>query len=222
MKANGLYQFAASAVFFLLLYYVFFSTDGLRLAAALLFICFETMRFIVETIIQRYQKHGNSNQVNNTHYVNKDNNTFVKISISIYSFILVLLIDYLFINSAASIMPVILGIAIFSIGFAVRIMAFSRLKNYFNKKVVICEDHRIINNGIYEFIRHPLYSGMLLIYAGYTAILCSVLGLIFLLFIVTPAYINRIHAEEEALLDRFGDEYKLYMESTKRIIPFIW
>jgi protein-S-isoprenylcysteine O-methyltransferase Ste14 len=222
MKAKGLYQFAASSVFFLLLYFVFFLTDGLRLAAALLFICFETMRIIVETIIQRYQKPGNANHVNNSHYVNKDNNTFVKISISIYSFILLLLIDYLFINSTASILPVILGIAIFSIGFAVRIMSFSRLKNYFNKKVVIYKEHRIIKDGIYKIIRHPLYFGMLLIYAGYAAILCSVLGLIFLLFIVTPAYINRIHAEEEALLDRFGDEYKLYMESTKRIIPFIW
>jgi protein-S-isoprenylcysteine O-methyltransferase Ste14 len=81
------------------------------------------------------------------------------------------------------------------------------------------ENHRLVTNGIYRKIRHPMYASMFL------------LGIAHLLFvpnwIVGPAYLAsfwllyaiRVGREERMMLDRFGAEYEEYRRRTGRVMP---
>jgi protein-S-isoprenylcysteine O-methyltransferase Ste14 len=79
---------------------------------------------------------------------------------------------------------------------------------------------KLVKTGIYKYIRHPLYSS--LIFLAWGSFLKNIsllsLGLVCLaaIFSITAAII-----EERENIQRFGDEYTHYINSTKRFIPFI-
>jgi protein-S-isoprenylcysteine O-methyltransferase Ste14 len=80
---------------------------------------------------------------------------------------------------------------------------------------------QLITNGIYRYIRHPLYASLLLLGAGVyfkqpTWIGTVLLGLTLLGIFLTA------NIEEQHNLERFGEEYREYMEKTNRFIPFIY
>jgi protein-S-isoprenylcysteine O-methyltransferase Ste14 len=84
------------------------------------------------------------------------------------------------------------------------------------------EGHTIINNGVYQKIRHPMYTAVWL--------WCFAQALLLPNWIAGPAgiisfgimYLLRIRKEEQMLLEQFGDEYKVYMEQTKRLVPYVF
>jgi protein-S-isoprenylcysteine O-methyltransferase Ste14 len=84
------------------------------------------------------------------------------------------------------------------------------------------ESHQVIKNGIYKAIRHPMYSSLFLYSSAQIFLLPN--------WIVGPAgvvtfailYFGRVKSEEAMMLDKFGDEYRAYMASTKRLIPGVW
>jgi len=90
-----------------------------------------------------------------------------------------------------------------------------------SSRLVIAEGQRLVTDGLYRRIRHPLYLGEITRNLGFTLILTSgygfalvLLGSMFLLF--------RIRREERMMLDEFGDEYREYMAHTWRLIPHIY
>ena len=78
----------------------------------------------------------------------------------------------------------------------------------------------LVKTGIYKYIRHPLYSSLILIALGALlkniSLLPAALATVAIIFSVSTAMV-----EENENLKRFGDEYTHYMNSTKRFIPFI-
>jgi len=90
-----------------------------------------------------------------------------------------------------------------------------------SSRLVIAEGQRLVTDGLYRRIRHPLYVGEITRNLGFTLILTSgygfalvLLGSMFLLF--------RIRREERMMLEEFGDEYRAYMAHTWRLIPHIY
>jgi protein-S-isoprenylcysteine O-methyltransferase Ste14 len=90
-----------------------------------------------------------------------------------------------------------------------------------SSRLQIVEDQRLVTDGVYEYIRHPLYLGEMARNLGFSMILSSfygsvivLLGNMFLLF--------RIPIEEEMLLNEFGEEYEEYRKKTKKLIPYIY
>jgi protein-S-isoprenylcysteine O-methyltransferase Ste14 len=78
----------------------------------------------------------------------------------------------------------------------------------------------LVRTGIFRYIRHPLYSSLLLIAWG--AFLKDIFWLSIILVISATIFlIATAIVEEKENLQRFGDEYALYMKSTKRFIPFV-
>jgi|SRR5688572_14139974 len=78
---------------------------------------------------------------------------------------------------------------------------------------------RLVTSGVYRFVRHPLYSGLLLILAGITLYSMNipraiVTGLLFFLFHFKSKY------EEQLLLQRYPD-YENYQKRTWRFLPKI-
>jgi protein-S-isoprenylcysteine O-methyltransferase Ste14 len=79
----------------------------------------------------------------------------------------------------------------------------------------------LIVSGIYRYIRHPLYCSLLL--GGTGAWLKDPFNLfgIGLVLINTMAIYFTSREEEKEMIKKFGNEYKVYMNSTKMFIPFL-
>ena len=68
--------------------------------------------------------------------------------------------------------------------------------------------------GIYKYLRHPIYVGINLTLFGLVAACGSVFGMVYLVVVVIPLNIYRAREEEKALLEKFGDSYRSYLEQT--------
>ncbi|MHA2366813.1 MAG: methyltransferase family protein [Candidatus Hodarchaeales archaeon] len=84
------------------------------------------------------------------------------------------------------------------------------------------DDHQLITTGIYCLIRHPIYAALLCFTIGMSLIAADLVILVLLILPHTWLILQRIPREESLLIDKFGDEYREYMNHTKRLIPFIY
>jgi protein-S-isoprenylcysteine O-methyltransferase Ste14 len=88
--------------------------------------------------------------------------------------------------------------------------------------VAVQRDHRVIATGPYRLVRHPMYAAGLLTDLGICLALANAFSFAVLLPASAYAYARRIDAEERLLAEQLGDEYRDYVRSTKRLIPFVW
>ena len=72
----------------------------------------------------------------------------------------------------------------------------------------------IIAKGVYRFIRHPIYVGIIFTHFGLFCACGSAFGLIYLFVLVVPLNIIRAQSEEKAMFAKFGDRYRAYHDST--------
>ena len=82
------------------------------------------------------------------------------------------------------------------------------------------EEHELIVRGPYQFVRHPIYTGLLTMLAA-TVIYQGHLGGIIGLVLVFVSLWIKLSEEEELMLKQFPDQYAAYRERVKRIIPFL-
>lgn len=115
-----------------------------------------------------------------------------------------------------------IGMAFFGIGFIIRIYSILTLKQYFTYSVAKVENHKIIETGLYKFIRHPGYLGQFIIFIGISISISNWLSILLMMIPVTLGYLYRIKVEEKFLLDQLGEDYKKYQERTKKIIPMVY
>jgi protein-S-isoprenylcysteine O-methyltransferase Ste14 len=79
----------------------------------------------------------------------------------------------------------------------------------------------LVTSGIYAYIRHPLYSSLLLLAWGIFFKAPSLPGGA-LVVVATTFLIATARADEQECIRFFGDEYQAYMQKTKRFIPFLF
>ncbi len=85
----------------------------------------------------------------------------------------------------------------------------------------IVEDHRLVTDGYYKYIRHPVYLGEIGRSFGLVIALSSLYGLVFMT-LGTVFLLIRIEIEEKMLTEAFGEEYREYQRNTKKLIPYIY
>jgi len=86
----------------------------------------------------------------------------------------------------------------------------------------IRREHTLMTNGVYRYIRHPMYAAHLLWAIAQVLLLENWLaGWIFLVTFI-PMYLVRVPEEEQMMLEQFGQEYRQYISRTGRIIPRFW
>jgi protein-S-isoprenylcysteine O-methyltransferase Ste14 len=114
------------------------------------------------------------------------------------------------------------GLLVAILGFAVVYWGYWTLGRYLSPELVIYQGHQLVERGPFRFVRHPVYSGLLLAVVGFgfavqswAAIVCDVI-----IYAVSFGY--RLRAEEGLLISEFGDQYKSYSRRVKRLIPFIY
>jgi protein-S-isoprenylcysteine O-methyltransferase Ste14 len=83
------------------------------------------------------------------------------------------------------------------------------------------DDHQLITAGPYRWIRHPLYTFGLLFFLS-ISLLTGIWWLAAGLLIVFPLLAWRTLREEEHLLSKFGDNYRVYMQRTGRYLPHLF
>jgi protein-S-isoprenylcysteine O-methyltransferase Ste14 len=84
--------------------------------------------------------------------------------------------------------------------------------------VQVKQDHELIERGPYRYVRHPIYTGLLLALVG-TALLLgewrAVLGFV----IMFVSFWRKLRLEETWLSEYFGPAYGEYMQRVKALIP---
>ena len=115
----------------------------------------------------------------------------------------------------------ITGLILFVVGLTIALVAQFTLRRFYSSSLVIKEDHQLITHGIYRFTRHPIYSGVLIGIMGLPVTAPSLYGFLILSLLI-PIFLNRIRMEEELLTEEFGDAYRAYMETTRKLIPFVY
>ncbi|XGV97643.1 MAG: protein-S-isoprenylcysteine O-methyltransferase [Leptolyngbya sp. BL-A-14] len=82
--------------------------------------------------------------------------------------------------------------------------------------------HTLISNGVYQHIRHPMYTSVLLWCMAQALLLPNWIAGLAGIISFSIAYATRIGKEEQMLLDQFGDEYEAYRQRTKQLVPYLF
>lgn len=112
------------------------------------------------------------------------------------------------------------GVTIMILGVGLRLAAIRSLAANYSHSVRIPPDG-IIRSGLYRYLRHPAYAGMILGNLGFVVALASPIGMAVLLGLLVPAVTYRILVEESLLLSALP-EYREFAKARKRLIPFLW
>ena len=82
-------------------------------------------------------------------------------------------------------------------------------------------EHSLVVTGPYRFIRHPMYAAFILSGIGFFVLSANwFVGGLYLVIAILM-YLDRVGPEEQMMIDRFGDEYRRYMEKTGRLVPSV-
>jgi protein-S-isoprenylcysteine O-methyltransferase Ste14 len=105
-------------------------------------------------------------------------------------------------------------------GLAIALIARRTLADNWSAVVSFKRDHELVTRGIYHYMRHPIYTGVLLLYLA-TVLLVGTLGAALGFLIVFIGLWVKLK-QEEALMERhFPREYPAYKDRTKALIPYM-
>jgi protein-S-isoprenylcysteine O-methyltransferase Ste14 len=100
------------------------------------------------------------------------------------------------------------GVVVMWLGLALRVWAIAALASAFRTTVEVEPGQTVVSSGPYRWVRHPSYAGLLLIVAGFGAVLGNWLSLTACVVLPLPAILWRIHVEEAELNRVLGEAYR--------------
>jgi len=110
-----------------------------------------------------------------------------------------------------------LGIALFLVGLAV-VVAAQRAMGASLRLGIPSEDTALVEGGLYAFVRNPIFTGMLLAFAGVVTMApAPATALLWLAGAASIAW--QVREEERHLLARHGDAYRRYAARVGRFVP---
>jgi protein-S-isoprenylcysteine O-methyltransferase Ste14 len=112
------------------------------------------------------------------------------------------------------------GLFLLTVGGTLRLAAVFVLGRRFTGLVAIQEGHRLQTSGLYRYLRHPSYGGMLLYMTGYVLVFRCWLGLL-LVGATFAVLVARMNSEEALLESEFGEEFASYRRRTWRLVPWM-
>jgi protein-S-isoprenylcysteine O-methyltransferase Ste14 len=85
----------------------------------------------------------------------------------------------------------------------------------------IRQHHTLVNTGVYRLVRHPMYTSFFLLGVAQMLLLANWLAGPSGLIGVALLFVFRVRREERMMIQTIGDEYRYYMATTKRLIPWV-
>jgi protein-S-isoprenylcysteine O-methyltransferase Ste14 len=118
--------------------------------------------------------------------------------------------------------PLAAGVACLAIGLWLFYRSHADLGTNWSITLEVREGHRLVTQGVYHRVRHPMYSALLLYSIGQALVIPNwVAGLSNLVaFVILLAL--RVGPEERMMAQQFGNEYAQYAARTSRLIPHVW
>jgi protein-S-isoprenylcysteine O-methyltransferase Ste14 len=115
-----------------------------------------------------------------------------------------------------------LGITCVALGALLRRHCFRTLGRYFTGDVKVVSGQSVIEVGAYRWVRHPSYTGGMLLYLGTGLALTNWLSVLIITVMGAAGYSYRVMVEERALQASMGVPYQEYMRRTKRFVPYLF
>lgn len=110
--------------------------------------------------------------------------------------------------------------AVTAAGLPFTIWARRHLGRNWSGSVMIKADHELITTGPYRIARHPIYTGLLIAFAGNALVVGEVRGLI-AFAIAFAALWRKLRLEERFMLEQFGQAYVDYSQRVAAVVPFL-
>lgn len=115
-----------------------------------------------------------------------------------------------------------IGIGMIIAGVTIRVIAVATLKSAFTVTVQTTDSQKLITTGIYHIVRNPAYTGSILSLLGVAVSFRSLIAIPCVLILCILCYCMRIHTEEIALQNQFGNEFMNYKKTSWRLVPYVW
>jgi protein-S-isoprenylcysteine O-methyltransferase Ste14 len=113
------------------------------------------------------------------------------------------------------------GLVILILGLGFAVWARLHLGQYWSARIVLSEDHQLVQTGPYRLVRNPIYFGGLVGVIGTAIFIGEIRGVLAFVFVLV-AFLWKINLEEGFLNARFGSSYLEYKKKVKALIPFIY
>jgi protein-S-isoprenylcysteine O-methyltransferase Ste14 len=114
------------------------------------------------------------------------------------------------------------GVVLFSLGLWLFYRSHVGLSTNWSVSLDIRQNHKLITSGVYQHLRHPMYTAILLQAIGQALVAPNWIVGTFYLCAFILMFSFRVGAEERMMLQEFGNRYEIYMRKSQRLIPGIW
>jgi protein-S-isoprenylcysteine O-methyltransferase Ste14 len=112
------------------------------------------------------------------------------------------------------------GAAVTAMGLLFSVWARRHLGKNWSQAVTVKESHELIQSGPYALVRHPIYTGLLLGFAG-SAIACGEWRGLLAVILVFWALWSKARLEERWMRAQFGKSYEVYSRRVTMLVPYI-
>jgi len=113
------------------------------------------------------------------------------------------------------------GLALTVVGLGFAAWARFAIGRNWGGAITVQKGHKVVRNGPYAVVRHPIYSGFMLATFGTALVIGQVGGLVSTALVVL-CWGYKAHLEESFLVEQFGTEYEQYRHDVKGLIPGVW
>jgi protein-S-isoprenylcysteine O-methyltransferase Ste14 len=114
-----------------------------------------------------------------------------------------------------------IGLLLIGVGVAFALWAIVTLGRHYDLVPEVHQDHELVRAGPYRFVRHPIYTGLAIHFAGACLATGNLLLIAGTLLVTFPAFYLRARAEERLLRDRFGAAYDDYARRVGMLVPLL-
>ena len=118
--------------------------------------------------------------------------------------------------------PLLTGTVCLTLGLWLFQLSHADLGANWSITLEVLEKHRLVTQGVYRRVRHPMYTALLLYSVGQALVLPNYVAGLFPGVTMALLVALRIGPEERMMLEEFGKDYQEYMALTKRLVPGVW
>ena len=112
-----------------------------------------------------------------------------------------------------------LGFVLYGISVVLRNVAIRALGRYFSLHIEIREQHKLVTDGVYGWVRHPIYVAVIMELVSVPLAGNAWWSLAGALFVYVPLLMWRLRHEEIAMVAGLGDAYRNYQKNVGALMP---
>ncbi len=114
------------------------------------------------------------------------------------------------------------GVVMYVFSTILRNTAIRALGRFWSLQIEIRQQHQLVREGVYGYVRHPIYAAIVLEVLSIPLVAQAWWTLLFALCTHVPLLMFRLSREEKAMVDKFGDTYRQYQREVGALCPRLW